>query len=72
MLEEKILIVASHSDGNQMLQALALEGCGYVNLRAVTLYGLAFEVCSNYLFENNLRPAEGFYLVCLTGLRMVT
>ena len=65
LFNEKVIIVQSNARGNQLLQALTQEGTGYINLKALTLYELAFEISGGFLFEKKLIPADNVTLIRL-------
>jgi len=58
LFQEKILIVPTNSAGVQILQALTMDGCSFINLRAVTLYDMALELCAQNMYENKLSLVE--------------
>lgn len=53
LLDEKLFIVPTRSIGMQVINNMSREGYPSINLKAVTLKGLAFEICEEYL-ENNV------------------
>jgi ATP-dependent helicase/DNAse subunit B len=55
IFEEKILIMPSQASGWRFMQAWAQQGNGAVNLRPNTLPNLAAEMCSMYLYQNNIK-----------------
>ena len=68
-LDEKVFIVPSFSVGHQIGEALAAAGEGWVNLRFVTLPGLALEVVAVELAALGKRQAgETDLLVLVDGL----
>lgn len=53
LLDEKLFIVPARTIGMQMTNKMARDGYPSINLRTVTLQGLAFEVCDEYIVNNN-------------------
>lgn len=53
LLNEKIFIVPTRTIGMQMVNKMARDGEPSINLRVVTLQGLAFEICEEYIVNNN-------------------
>jgi ATP-dependent helicase/nuclease subunit B len=58
ILEEKILIVPSNSVGRQILQAITKDDVCFINLKAITLNELAYELCKNRFYEKNTEYLE--------------
>ncbi|QNB45485.1 PD-(D/E)XK nuclease family protein [Thermanaerosceptrum fracticalcis] len=52
--EEKVLIVPSHSAGQQILQAFARQGCSCLNLKPDTLFSLAEDLLKLSLYRRRL------------------
>ncbi|MBU5312392.1 PD-(D/E)XK nuclease family protein [Tissierella carlieri] len=53
ILDEKIFIVPTRTIGMQIVNKMARDGYPSINLRTVTLKGLAFEMCEEYIANNN-------------------
>ncbi len=52
LLDEKLFIVSTRAIGMQMINRMAREGHPSINLRAVTLQRLAFEILEEYIVNN--------------------
>lgn len=53
LLDEKLFIVPTRTIGMQMQNKMARDGEPSINLRVVTLQGLAFEICEEYIINGN-------------------
>ncbi len=54
LLDEKLFIVSGATVGKQMVNRMAKRGNPSINLRIVTLQGLAFEICQEYILNENI------------------
>lgn len=52
-IEEKIFIVPTRVIGSQMINKITREGYPTLNLRAISLTRLAFEICEEYIIKKN-------------------
>lgn len=51
LLDEKLFMVSGITVAKQMINRMAREGYSSINLRPVTLQGLAFEICQEYILR---------------------
>ena len=49
LLEDKLFITPTRAIGLQMINKMAMEGYPSINIRVVSLQGLAFEICEEYI-----------------------
>ncbi len=55
MLSEKIIIMPSYAEGNQLKETAVRDGFTFLNMRIETLSGIAKNKCLTYLTKNNYR-----------------
>lgn len=53
LLDEKLFIVPTRTAGMQIVNNMARNGHPSINLKAVTLQGLGFEICEEYIYKEN-------------------
>ncbi|KJS21868.1 MAG: hypothetical protein VR72_08370 [Clostridiaceae bacterium BRH_c20a] len=53
-LREKVIIMPSHSAGQELLQSTAREGIPCLNLKTDTLYNIAQRIIKDYIYQHNL------------------